>query len=84
MLLLMRPRQTYLPYALPRHRMEQSEYNRQLQAQFEATVRVKPTTPADEPTPTLSDRLKELAGLHDSGALTDEEFAAAKAKVLGS
>jgi membrane protease subunit (stomatin/prohibitin family) len=29
-------------------------------------------------------RLTQLASLHSSGALTDEEFAAAKAQVLGS
>ena len=29
------------------------------------------------------EKLKELAGLHESGVLTDEEFAAAKAKILG-
>jgi hypothetical protein len=34
--------------------------------------------------PELTARLKELADLHDSGALTDAEFAAAKAKLLGS
>ena len=28
-------------------------------------------------------QLKDLAALHDSGALTDEEFAAQKAKLLG-
>jgi hypothetical protein len=37
--------------------------------------------PAD---PELAVRLKELAELHASGSLTDEEFAAAKAKLLGS
>jgi hypothetical protein len=35
-----------------------------------------PADPADE--------IEHLAQLHSSGALTDEEFAAAKAKVLGS
>ena len=30
------------------------------------------------------DQLKELGELHDSGVLTDEEFAAQKAKLLGS
>ena len=30
-----------------------------------------------------ADELQRLADLHDSGALTDDEFAAAKAKVLG-
>lgn len=31
----------------------------------------------------LPDRLQQLAELHDAGVLTDEEFAAAKAKALG-
>ncbi len=35
-----------------------------------------PADPADE--------LEHLAQLHASGALTDEEFAAAKAKIIGS
>ncbi len=30
------------------------------------------------------EQLSQLATMHDQGALTDEEFAAAKAKVLGS
>ena len=30
------------------------------------------------------DQLKELGELHDSGVLTDEEFAAQKAKLLGT
>jgi hypothetical protein len=30
------------------------------------------------------DQLSKLTAMHDQGALTDEEFAAAKAKVLGS
>ena len=36
--------------------------------------------PAADP----ADEIEHLAQLHASGALTDEEFAAAKAKVLGS
>jgi membrane protease subunit (stomatin/prohibitin family) len=38
-----------------------------------------PAAPAGDDTIT---RLQELANLHASGVLTDEEFAAAKAKVL--
>jgi hypothetical protein len=38
-----------------------------------------PPAPADP-----VDELKRLAELHASGALTDEEFAAAKAKILGT
>jgi hypothetical protein len=37
-----------------------------------------PAAPSDDPI----DRLNELAQLRDRGILTDEEFAAAKAKVL--
>jgi hypothetical protein len=36
--------------------------------------------PAADP----ADELEHLAQLHASGALTDEEFSAAKAKILGS
>jgi hypothetical protein len=31
----------------------------------------------------MMDQLSELARMHDAGALTDEEFAAAKARLLG-
>jgi hypothetical protein len=40
-----------------------------------------PTQPAAAPT--LSERLRELADLHKDGILSDEEFASAKAKLLG-
>lgn len=35
------------------------------------------------PPPDPADQLEHLAQLHASGVLTDEEFAAAKAKALG-
>ena len=38
-----------------------------------------PAAPAEDPTIT---KLKELAGLHEQGILSDEEFASAKAKLL--
>jgi hypothetical protein len=38
--------------------------------------------PADRSAPDPIDKLKELADLHDRGALTDEEFASQKAKLL--
>ena len=34
-------------------------------------------------TPSMTDQLSQLASLHAQGALTDDEFAAAKAKLLG-
>ncbi len=39
-----------------------------------------PAAPAQAPDPI--EQLKELAALHDQGVLTDEEFAAQKAKLL--
>ena len=34
--------------------------------------------------PSMADQLQQLAALHQQGMLTDDEFAAAKAKLLGS
>lgn len=34
--------------------------------------------------PSMADQLNQLADLHNQGVLSDEEFAAAKAKLLGS
>ena len=44
-----------------------------------------PTPPAVAPTSTdeSSAKLMELSNLHQQGVLTDEEFSAAKAKILG-
>ena len=39
--------------------------------------------PAAEPADSTTEKINELVQLHASGALTDEEFAAAKAKALG-
>ena len=44
--------------------------------QDQAQYAPPPADPADE--------IEHLAQLHTSGALTDEEFAAAKAKILGT
>ena len=40
--------------------------------------------PAPAPGPSLLDQLNQLDALHQQGALTDNEFTAAKAKLLGS
>ena len=48
-------------------------------------VDTPPATPAPGGmTPEAIEQLKELAQLKDQGILTDEEFAAQKAKILGS
>jgi putative oligomerization/nucleic acid binding protein len=81
MLFLYRPPQTYMPYAAPRSPMRQDEYRWQMQEAFDATRRVAPPVPAAAPRDAVT-KLKDAAALHEAGVLTDEEFAAAKAKVL--
>lgn len=81
MLFLYRPRETWMPFALPRNRTEQAAYNRQLQQEFDATRRVAPAVPAEAQRDPIAD-LKELAALHASSALTDAEFETAKAKLI--
>jgi membrane protease subunit (stomatin/prohibitin family) len=52
---------------------EQQQYEQQPQ-------QMAPAPPEQDP----MSKLKELGELHQSGVLTDEEFAAAKAKVLNA
>jgi Short C-terminal domain len=80
-LFLYRPRETWMPFARPMSRTDQAAYNRQLQARFASTRRVPAALPAPVPHDTVT-ALKELGALHQSGQLTDAEFAQAKAKVL--
>jgi hypothetical protein len=84
MLFLYRPRETWMPYRMPRNLTQQRAYNRQLQERFDQTRQQHApaaSTPG-EPSRDPIRALKELAELHDAGALTDEEFAAAKSKLL--
>jgi hypothetical protein len=39
--------------------------------------------PAEAAAPSMTDQLNQLTTLHQQGALTDDEFTAAKAKLLG-
>ena len=80
MLFLYRPRETWMPFALPRNRTQQAAYNRQLQANFESTRRVPPPVPAAEHDPVKD--LQRLGELHRSGVLTDAEFESVKARLL--
>jgi membrane protease subunit (stomatin/prohibitin family) len=52
------------------------------QQQQEQAPAQQPQAPAGGGSPVL-DQLGQLTALHDQGALTDDEFAAAKAKILG-
>jgi Short C-terminal domain len=65
-----------MPYALPRSRELQDVYNEQLRQAYTSTRRVARSR--QDPLA----QVRELADLHQSGVLTDDEFSAAKAKVL--
>ena len=56
---------------------DQAEYEQQMGQQAMAQQQAAP--PASDP----NAELQNLANLHTQGVLTDEEFAAAKAKILG-
>jgi len=56
-------------------RQEEQQYAQAPPQQYEAA-------PAAPPAPDPMAQLRELAELHDQGILTDEEFAAQKAKIL--
>ena len=49
----------------------------------EPTYAAPPPAPAAAPAPDPIEQLKQLGALHEQGILTDEEFAAQKAKILG-
>jgi len=85
MLFLYRPRETWMPFARPMSGTQKAAYNRSLQMKFESTRRAPRPVPAPAPTPQLDvvDALQRLAGLQQTGQLTDEEFFNAKQKVLG-
>ncbi len=59
-------------------RRQQSRWQQQ-----EAQGIAEPPAPAAPPEADPVEHLKQLAELHDQGILTDEEFAAQKAKLLG-
>lgn len=67
---------------------EQNQQIAELQAQQAAqqAQQAPPPAPVAGPAPEVDPttaELQRLAGLHSQGILTDEEFSAAKAKVLG-
>lgn len=64
------------------HRQAQ-KYNAQAAPQQAAAAPPVAAPPAAAPEDPQTAKLQELAALHQQGILTDEEFAAAKAKVLG-
>ena len=83
-------------YAVGRSRGRQAET--QQQAEYDQNQRLSdleqqqappppappPPAPAAPATSSMLDQLTQLAALHEQGALTDDEFTAAKAKLLGT
>jgi Short C-terminal domain len=68
-------------------RAEQDAYNQQAAAAYDVTQAPPPPAPAPAPaaapaTDTIAE-LERLTRLHESGALSDQEFTAAKARALG-
>ena len=63
---------------------EQQQAQQQYAAQQQQYAPPPPPPPAAGPSPDMIEQLKQLGALHDQGILTDEEFAAQKAKILGS
>jgi hypothetical protein len=55
-----------------------------LEQQQQAPPEPDPGPPAAAMTSPMVDQLNQLAALHQQGVLTDDEFAAAKAKTLGN
>ena len=76
-------------YHAGKKRSEQDQYNQQASDAYDATNQQQAPPPQYVPPPPAPsggsdvDQLSKLAELHDSGALSDEEFAAAKSKLLG-
>ena len=69
---------------------QQQAYQQQQYAQQQAYAQPQYAQPAPAPAPapaadddSMTDELARLAKLRDQGVLTDDEFAAAKAKLLG-
>jgi hypothetical protein len=66
-------------------RRQAARYDQQDQQQYEQQQAQQPQyqQPPPDPQDDATAQLENLAQLHKQGVLTDEEFAAAKAKILG-
>jgi len=73
--------QKYAGEAAAQQSQQQAAYDAGAAAQAQADAApAAPAAPAEDP---QMAQLQKLAELHNAGVLTDEEFAAAKAKALG-
>jgi hypothetical protein len=74
-------------YHAGQRRAEQDQYNQQAADAYATRARPEPPPQYVAPPPASTggevDELSRLAQMHDAGTLTDGEFAAAKAQLLG-
>jgi len=63
--------------------MEQQQQGQYQQQQYAPPPPQAPPPAAPAGGPTVADQLQQIATLHQQGVLSDDEFAAAKAKILG-
>jgi len=61
----------------------QDEQGVQDEQEYDAPPPAPPAPAAAAPADDETSELERLASMHDSGVLTDDEFTAAKAKILG-
>lgn len=69
-------------YRAGQRRAEQNDYNEQASTAYAASQAQGPPAATPPPDPSIAE-LQRLSDLHSQGELTDQEFSAAKAKVLG-
>lgn len=78
-----RGRQAKEQAAMDQQAANQAAYEAQTQvADLQAQLSAQQAAPAAPSVEDMTSKLKQLAELHSSGVLTDDEFAAAKAKLL--
>ena len=74
-------------YRAGQRRARQDQYNEEADAAYAATQAAPAPAQYVAPPPASTggeiDELSRLAQMHDSGVLTDDEFTAAKAQLLG-
>lgn len=64
-------------------KVSQNQANKQAEKEAAAAAAAAPAAPAAEPEVDAVAEIERLGALKEKGLLTDEEFAAAKAKILG-
>ncbi len=70
--------------SVARRRGEQAQQEVEQNARIDDLEQSTPAQQAPVASSPMVDQLNQLAGLHEQGVLTDEEFASAKAKLFGS